>query len=56
MIGYVSGESMEPNGTSMTVPEGGCCVLGDHADSSYDSRYWINPFVNGADVVAKLIS
>ena len=31
-------------------------VGGDNADSSYDSRYWLDPFVDGADVVAKLIS
>lgn len=47
---------MEKNGTSMTVPGGCYYVLGDNADSSYDSRYWLNPFVDGADVVAKLIS
>ena len=40
----------------MTVPEGCYYVLGDNADSSYDSRYWLDPFVDGADVVAKLIS
>ena len=52
----VGGDIVEKNGTSMTVPEGCYYVLGDNADSSYDSRYWLDPFVDGADVVAKLIS
>lgn len=55
-IAAVGGDTVEQNGTSMTVPEGCYYVLGDNADSSYDSRYWENPFVDGADVVAKLIS
>ena len=50
------GDIVEKNGTSMTVPEGCYYVRGDNADSSYDSRYWLDPFVDGADVVAKLIS
>lgn len=39
----------------MTVPEGCYYVLGDNVDSSSDLRYWLNPFVDGTDVVAKLI-
>ena len=54
-IAAMEGDMVERNGVSMTVPEGCYYVLGDNADSSYDSRYWINPFVNGADVVAKLL-
>ena len=50
------GDTAEKNGISMTVPEARCYVLGDNADSSYDSRYWLNPFVDGADVAVKLIS
>ena len=52
----VGGDTVEKNGISMTVPEGCYYVLGDNADSSYDSRYWENPFVKEEDVVAKLIS
>ena len=55
-IAAVGGDTVEKNGISITVPESCYYVLGDNADSSYDSRYWLNPFVNGADVVAKLIS
>lgn len=55
-IAAVGGDTVEQNGTSMTVPEGCYYVLGDNADNSYDSRYWENPFVKEEDVVAKLIS
>ena len=55
-LAAAEGDIVGQNGSSMTVPEGCCYVLGDNADSSYDSRYRINPFVNGADVVAKSIS
>ena len=55
-IAAVGGDTVEKNGISITVPESCYYVLGDNEDSSYDSRYWLNPFVNGADVVAKLIS
>ena len=50
------GDTVEKNGISMTVLEGCYYVLGDNADNSYDSWYWINPFVNGVDVMVKLIS
>ena len=51
----VGGDTVERNGISMTVPEGCYYVLGDNTENSYDSRYWKDPFVNGADVIAKLI-
>ena len=55
-VAAVGGDTAEKNGISMTVPEARCYFLGDNADSSYDSRYWLNPFVDGADVAVKLIS
>ena len=54
-IAAVEGDIVEKNGISMTVPEGCCYVLGDNTDSSYDSRYWPDPFVSEEDVMAKLI-
>ena len=39
----------------MIVPEGQYYVLGDNADSSYDSRYWQDPFVCKNKVLAKLL-
>lgn len=54
-IAAVGGDIVEKNGTSMTVPEGCYYVLGDNADSSYDSRYWEDLFVSEEDVVAKVM-
>ena len=53
-IAAVGGDTVERNGFSMTVPEGCYYVLGDNADSSYDSRYWEEPFVKHEDVIAQL--
>ena len=55
-IAAVSGDTVEKDGTSMTVPEGCYYVLGDNADNSCDSRYWKEPFVKHQDVMAQLYS
>lgn len=54
-IAVVKGEIVERNGAIMTVPEGCYYVLGDNVDNSYDSRYWINPFIRKRDIVARLL-
>lgn len=54
-IAAVGGDIVEKNGVSMTVPEGCYYVLGDNADNSYDSRYWMDPFVKKGNVVARII-
>ena len=54
-IAAVGDDTVEQNGTSMTVPEGCYYVLGDNADYSFDSRYWEEPFVREKEVEAKVI-
>lgn len=38
----------------ITVPDGCYYLLGDNQSDSLDSRYWDEPFVDSADIVAKL--
>lgn len=38
----------------ITVPDGCYYLLGDNQSDSLDSRYWDEPFVATADIVAKL--
>ena len=54
-IAAVEGDIIERNGVSIKVPEGCYYVLGDNVDNSYDSRYWINPFIRKRDIVARLL-
>ena len=53
-ISAVEGETIERNEAILTVPEGCYYVLGDNVEHSYDSRFWLEPFVEGKHVVAKL--
>ena len=43
------------NDPLLIVPD--CCyfVLGDNAENSIDSRYWDNPYVSQADIVARIL-
>ena len=43
------------NDPILTVPEDCYYVLGDNAENSIDSRYWDNPYVNQADIVARIL-
>ena len=49
------GETVEGLASSTTVPAQCYFVLGDNAESSYDSRYWNDPFVKKDSIMAKLI-
>ena len=43
------------NDPLLTIPEDCYFVLGDNAENSIDSRYWDNPYVNQADIVARIL-
>jgi len=42
------------NGETLTVPDGCYYMLGDNSADSIDSRYWVNPFVQAGEIVAKI--
>ena len=54
-IAACPGEAIGHGGELLTVPAGCYYVLGDNAENSYDSRYWEDPFIAKAAIVAKLI-
>ncbi len=54
-IAACPGETIEHSSELLTVPVDCYYVLGDNAENSYDSRYWEDPFVDKAAIVAKLI-
>ena len=54
-IAAVGGETIEADGKIYTVPKGRLFVLGDNKQNSFDSRYWEEPFVDEANVIAKVI-
>lgn len=49
------GDMISLNDKSLCVPHGKLIVLGDNRESSYDSRFWEDPFVDERDVVAIVI-
>lgn len=42
-------------GKTLTVPMGCYFMLGDNAGSSYDARYWENPFVPSGAILAQVL-
>ena len=53
-VAAVGGDMIEYDGQLVTVPVDCFYVLGDNTEHSYDSRYWVCPFVTLKDIVAKV--
>ena len=53
-VAAVGGDMIEHDGQLVTVPVDCFYVLGDNTEHSYDSRYWVCPFVTLKDIVAKV--
>ena len=54
-VAACEGDIVYFNGQSQVVPNNCFYVLGDNSDNSYDSRYWLDPFVKRETVIAKLL-
>ncbi|MGN1027243.1 MAG: signal peptidase I [Faecousia sp.] len=54
-IAAVGGETIAHAGQDLIVPYGCYYMLGDNALSSFDSRYWDDPFVSQSSIVARLL-
>lgn len=49
------GDEFEIDGNTYSVPNGCFFMLGDNRKDSYDSRFWGDPYIPNAAIVAKLI-
>ena len=49
------GEDITVEGINYSVPPGHYLMLGDNKANSYDSRFWVEPYVKEADIVAKVV-
>ncbi len=54
-IAAVETDTVYHNGELLVVPKECLYVLGDNSLSSYDSRYWGDPYVKVEDIMAKLL-
>ena len=53
-IAALPGDSIIMDGKTIIVPENSYFMLGDNADMSIDSRFWVEPFVEQSTIVALL--
>lgn len=51
-VAACEGDRVISDGEELTVPSGCLYMLGDNAAESLDSRYWDEPYIHTADVIA----
>ena len=54
-IAALEGNMVERQGNYLCVPTDSYYVLGDNTEKSWDSRYWVDPFVIESQICAKVI-
>ena len=52
-VAACAGDTITIAEQSWTVPADSYFVLGDNSYNSFDSRYWVDPFVEESEIVAK---
>lgn len=55
-IAAVSGDIVQINGVKIKIPKNRYYVLGDNYLNSFDSRFWDDPFVSKASIIAIIFS
>jgi signal peptidase I len=53
-IAALPSDTVVIDGEALTIPDGCYFMLGDNAEASIDSRYWDEPFVERAKIIAVL--
>ena len=55
-IAAVTGDIVQINGVKIKIPKNRYYVLGDNYLNSFDSRFWDDPFVSKASIIAIIFS
>lgn len=53
-IAAISGDTVQIGETEVTLKDGEFYMLGDNPKSSWDSRYWEEPFIHAEDIKGKV--
>lgn len=54
-IAAIPGETLTVGNKNYSIPQDSYFVLGDNTNDSFDSRYWNEPFVKKANIIAVLV-